>query len=253
MGFVAAQELVLFVFVMSMVLAGALIQSKRLGVTRRMMATTATTAEVVAGEGLGRYLVAVVQSAVIIASTAVFFGLDWGSWPATLAIVGLVLSGGHRSCPPHRCSVGVRNKSQSQAVGISVGLALAALGGCMVPSRCSPRACELLPTSRLTHGRSTHSPRWSSTVAVSHRSAPNSQYWSFTGSWCWWLRPSCSVARSWPEPPAVRGRVAAASTFRSARPVSWRKTSSRSGSFTCTDSTLAPASLASARISGRTV
>lgn len=135
-GFVAAQELVLFVFVMSMVLAGALIQSKRLGVTRRMLATAATTMEVVAGEALGRYLVAIVQSAVIIASTALLFGLDWGSWPATLAIVAafsLVATAA-------ALLVGalVRNESQSQAVGISLGLALAALGGCMVPFEVFP-------------------------------------------------------------------------------------------------------------------
>ena len=135
-GFVAAQELVLFVFVMSMVLAGALIQSRRLGVTRRMMSTAATTGEVVAGEALGRYLVAVVQSAVIVAFTALLFGLDWGSWPATLAIVAsfsLVATAA-------ALLIGslVRNESQSQAVGLSVGLALAALGGCMVPFEVFP-------------------------------------------------------------------------------------------------------------------
>lgn len=135
-GFVAAQELVLFVFLMSMVLAGALIQSKRLGVTRRMMATAATTGEVVAGEALGRYLVAVVQSAVIVAFSALLFGLDWGSWPASLAIVAsfsLVATAA-------ALLIGslVRNESQSQAVGLSVGLALAALGGCMVPFEVFP-------------------------------------------------------------------------------------------------------------------
>ncbi len=135
-GFVAAQELVLFVFVMSMVLAGALIQSKRLGVTRRMLSTSATTIEVVTGEALGRYLVALVQSAVIIVFSALLFGLSWGSWPATLAIVAafsLVATAA-------ALLVGalVRNESQSQAVGISLGLALAALGGCMVPFEVFP-------------------------------------------------------------------------------------------------------------------
>lgn len=141
-GFVAAQELVLFVFLMSMVLAGALIQSKRLGVTRRMMATAATTTEVVAGEGLGRYLVAVVQSAVIIGFTALLFGLDWGSWPATLAIVAsfcLVAT-----AAALLIGAVVRNESQSQAVGMSVGLAFAALGGCMVPFEVFPDGLRTL-------------------------------------------------------------------------------------------------------------
>ncbi len=135
-GFVAAQELVLFVFVISATLAGALIQSKRLGVTRRMLATAATTPEVVAGETLGRYLIAVVQALVIIAFSALLFGLDWGSWPATLAIIAsfsLVATAA-------ALLIGalVRNESQSQAIGLSVGLALAALGGCMVPFEIFP-------------------------------------------------------------------------------------------------------------------
>ncbi len=86
-GFVAAQELVLFVFLMGMIAAAALIQVRKLGVTRRMLATPASTFEVVLGEALGRYGVALVQSAFIILATLVLFGLDWGSWPATLAIV----------------------------------------------------------------------------------------------------------------------------------------------------------------------
>lgn len=141
-GFVAAQELVLFVFLMSMVLAGALIQSKRLGVTRRMMSTAAMTAEIVAGEALGRYLVAVVQSAVIVGFTALLFGLDWGSWPATLAIVAAFCLVATAAA----LLVGslVRNESQSQAVGMSVGLALAALGGCMVPFEVFPDGLRTL-------------------------------------------------------------------------------------------------------------
>ncbi|MFW2383343.1 MAG: ABC transporter permease, partial [Acidimicrobiales bacterium] len=86
-GFVAAQELVLFIFLIAIVAASALIQSRQLGVTQRMLATPATTLQVVAGEALGRYAVAAVQGAFIVGSTALLFGLDWGSWTATAAIV----------------------------------------------------------------------------------------------------------------------------------------------------------------------
>lgn len=135
-GFVAAQELILFMFLMSMVAASALIQSRQLGVTQRMLATPATAAHVVAGEGLGRFAVAVIQGAFIIGATALLFGLDWGSWPATAAIVvsfALVATAA-------ALFVGalVTNESQSSAIGISLGLALAALGGCMVPFEIFP-------------------------------------------------------------------------------------------------------------------
>ena len=135
-GFVAAQELILFMFLMSMVAASALIESRQLGVTQRMLATPATAAHVVAGEGLGRFAVAVIQGAFIIGATALLFGLDWGSWPATAAIVvsfALVATAA-------ALLVGalVSNKNQSSAIGISLGLALAALGGCMVPFEIFP-------------------------------------------------------------------------------------------------------------------
>ncbi len=135
-GFVAAQELILFVFLISMVAATALIQVRRLGVTRRMVATPASVVEIVAGEALGRYGIAVVQSAFIIGSTALLFGLDWGSWSATLLIVAafsLVATAA-------ALFIGalVSNENQATAVGISLGMALAALGGCMVPLEIFP-------------------------------------------------------------------------------------------------------------------
>lgn len=135
-GFVAAQELILFVFVIAMVAASVLIEARRLGVSRRMLATPATAGQIVVGEAMGRYFVALVQSAVIVGATAVLFGLGWGSWPATVAIVAsfaLVATAA-------ALLVGalVSNDSQSTAIGISLGLALAALGGCMVPFEVFP-------------------------------------------------------------------------------------------------------------------
>ena len=136
LGFVAAQELVLFVFLMAMVAAAALIEVRRLGVTRRMLATPASTLEVVFGEAIGRYGIALVQSGFIVGATVVLFGLDWGSWPATLAIItcfSLVATA-------VALFIGalVDNENQSTAVGISLGMALAALGGCMVPLEVFP-------------------------------------------------------------------------------------------------------------------
>ncbi len=135
-GFVAAQELLLFMFLMAMVAASALIQARQLGVVERMLATPATVWQVVAGEAIGRYAVAVVQGAFIVGSTAVVFGLDWGSWPATAAIVASFAL----LATAAAVFVGalVSNDSQSTAIGLSLGLALAALGGCMVPFEVFP-------------------------------------------------------------------------------------------------------------------
>lgn len=141
-GFVAAQELLLFVFLIGIVAASALIQSRQLGVTQRMLATPASTFQVVVGEALGRYAIAILQGAFIVGSTALMFGLDWGSWTATAAIVAsfsLVATAA-------ALFVGavVSNESQSLAVGLSLGLAMAALGGCMVPFEVFPGWLETL-------------------------------------------------------------------------------------------------------------
>jgi ABC-2 type transport system permease protein len=101
-----------------------------------MLATPASTAEVVAGETLGRYGVAMVQSLFILGATALLFGLGWGSWPAALAIVAtfsLVAT-----AAALLIGAFATNENQSTAIGVSLGLALAALGGCMVPFEVFP-------------------------------------------------------------------------------------------------------------------
>ena len=56
--FGASTQLVLFMFLTSMTAAGRLVFTKQIGVSRRMIATPTSTWTIVAGEALGRYLVA---------------------------------------------------------------------------------------------------------------------------------------------------------------------------------------------------
>ena len=123
-GFVAAQELVLFTFLISATAASALVQVRQLGVARRMLSTPVSTAEVMTGLALGRYAVAIVQSGFILVATALLFGLDWGSWPASLAIVAAFSIVGTAAA----LLVGAlaSNENQASAIGVPGGLALAA-------------------------------------------------------------------------------------------------------------------------------
>lgn len=127
----ASQQLLLFVFLTSLTGSVALIQTRKWGVTRRMASTPTSSGEIVGGEALGRFGVAMVQGLFIMIGSLLIFGVNWGD-PLGAATI-LVLF----------CAVGagagmllgsvLDNDQQAGSVGIFASLGLAALGGCMMP------------------------------------------------------------------------------------------------------------------------
>jgi len=127
----AYTQLLLFVFLTSMTSSTALIQSRQLGVSRRMLSTPTPVSTILAGEALGRFAVALLQGLLIILGTWLFFGVDWGD-PLGASAVFLLFSLG-------AAGVGMlmgatfANDQQAGGVGVMLGIGLGALGGCMVP------------------------------------------------------------------------------------------------------------------------
>jgi ABC-2 type transport system permease protein len=130
-NYTAPANLVLFVFITSLAGAAALIEARRLGVTRRLLATPTTVAAILFGEALGRFAVALLQGLIIFLVGLGVFGVDWGDPPAALLLLvtfALVATG-----------VGMllgsvlRNADQANSIGPPVGIALGMLGGCMWP------------------------------------------------------------------------------------------------------------------------
>ncbi|HTQ94672.1 MAG TPA: ABC transporter permease [Streptosporangiaceae bacterium] len=124
-------ELLLFLFLTAMTGSVALIETRRLGLSRRMLATPTSPATVITGETLGRVLISCVQALVIILGSALLFGVNWGQPVGVAAVVivfALVAAGAG-------VFVGTLFRNEQQAIGISLllGLGLGALGGCMVP------------------------------------------------------------------------------------------------------------------------
>jgi linearmycin/streptolysin S transport system permease protein len=124
-------ELLLFLFLTAMTGSVALIETRRLGLSRRMLATPTSPATVITGETLGRVLISCVQALVIILGSALLFGVNWGQPAGVAAVVilfALVAAGAG-------VFVGTLFRNEQQAIGISLllGLGLGALGGCMVP------------------------------------------------------------------------------------------------------------------------
>ena len=126
----ASSQLVLFMFVNSLGATVALIQSRRLGVSRRMLSTPMTAGTIVVGETLGRFLVAMMQGVFIILAASLLFGVRWGDPLAASALLtafALVSTGA-------AMLFGAVLSNEQQAGALTpVGLGLAALGGCMVP------------------------------------------------------------------------------------------------------------------------
>jgi linearmycin/streptolysin S transport system permease protein len=124
-------ELLLFVFLISLSGAVALIETRRIGVSRRMLSTPTAPATVIAGETLGRVLVSLVQAAIIIGGSALFFGVRWGEPLGVLAVVVLFALVGAGA----GILLGTLFANEQPAMGVSLllGMGLAALGGCMVP------------------------------------------------------------------------------------------------------------------------
>ena len=143
----AAAELVLFVFLTSLSASAMLIETRRLGVTRRMLASPTEVRTILVGETLGRFLIALMQGLLIVAGTVVLFRVDWGNL-LTTGVVVLLFALAATGAAMVMGSV-LQNASQAGAMGVFLGLVLAAIGGCMVPLEIFPpvmyRIAHLFP------------------------------------------------------------------------------------------------------------
>lgn len=127
----ASSEMVLFIFVMSMIGSVTLIEARRLGVVRRMLSTPTPARTIVLGQGIGRFAIAMVQGLVIMLGSALLFGVHWGDPLAAGALLTAIALAGAGA----GMLVGSTLRTEQQAVGVGLllGLGLGALGGCMVP------------------------------------------------------------------------------------------------------------------------
>ncbi len=127
----AYSQLLLFVFLTSMTGSTALIESRRLGVSRRMLATPTSARTVLVGESLGRLAVALVQGLFIMLGTTLMFGVEWGD-PLGAAAILLVFSLGASGTAMLMGSV-LQSEEQAGGIGVVLGIGLGAIGGSMVP------------------------------------------------------------------------------------------------------------------------
>lgn len=138
----AASQLLLFVFLISLAGSSTLIQGRRYGVVARALTAPVSTTELVAGQALGRFVIALFQGAYIMAATALLFGVDWGDLGLSL----LVLAAFAAVAAGAAMLVGslLDNENAAVGLGIGLGLVLAALGGGMLPLELFPDSLRVV-------------------------------------------------------------------------------------------------------------
>lgn len=132
----AASQLLLFVFLTSLAGSSTLIQSRRLGVTRRTLAAPVSAMQAVGGQVLGRLTIAAFQGAYIMAATSLLFGVQWGN--LGLAVLVMVVFALVAAGAAMVLGSVVDNDAAAGGVGVGLSLVLAALGGGMYPLELFP-------------------------------------------------------------------------------------------------------------------
>ncbi|HET9259824.1 MAG TPA: ABC transporter permease, partial [Acidimicrobiia bacterium] len=127
----AASNLVLFVFLTALAGSAALILTRQLGISKRMLSTPTPIRSIIVGESLGRFGTALIQGVYIMVLTLIIFQVDWGD--PFGAILILVALSGVGAGAGMLLGATFSNEQQAAGVGIMVSLGLAALGGAMFP------------------------------------------------------------------------------------------------------------------------
>ncbi|MEX0763530.1 MAG: ABC transporter permease [Dehalococcoidia bacterium] len=138
----ASSQLLLFIFLTSLTGSVALIETRTLGISRRMLATPTSVRTVLLGETLGRYSIALLQGLIIMAGSALFFGVGWGH-PLAAVLVMMVFALVGAGAGMLLGSL-FNSEQQVTAAGVLLGLGSAAIGGSMVPLEIFPATLKTI-------------------------------------------------------------------------------------------------------------
>jgi ABC-2 type transport system permease protein len=127
----ASGQLLLFVFVTSLAGSAVVIQVRRWGVLDRVLAGPTPVVTALGGLALGQLLVALAQALIIVVGTSVLFDVNWGDPVATGLVI--VLFSLISTAAGLLLGALLRTDEQASALGVPLALALAAIGGSMVP------------------------------------------------------------------------------------------------------------------------
>jgi len=130
-SYVAPADLVLFMGITVLVLSSGLVESRRLGILRRLTAAPVRQGSIVAAHVMSLLCLAAAQSVGLLVLGRILFGVHWGDPLAVGAVVTLLALG----LSGASVLIGLWARTQEQAIGTAVviGIAAGMLGGCVYP------------------------------------------------------------------------------------------------------------------------
>jgi ABC-2 type transport system permease protein len=130
-AYVAPADLVLFLGITLLILSSDLVESRRLGILRRLAAAPVRQASIVAAQIASRLLVAAGQAVGLLFVGVVIFRVHWGDPLAVVLVIGLL----SLSYSGASVLIGTWSRTEEQAVALAVviGIAGGMLGGCLYP------------------------------------------------------------------------------------------------------------------------
>jgi ABC-2 type transport system permease protein len=130
-SYVAPADLVLFLGITVLLLASGVVETRRLGMMRRLAAAPLRRRTIVAALIATSLCVAAAQSVGLLAVGRFIFGVHWGN-PAGVFLVLVTLSFAYSGAA---ALVSLRSRTEEQAISLAVvlGILCGLLGGCMYP------------------------------------------------------------------------------------------------------------------------
>jgi ABC-2 type transport system permease protein len=151
----SAGQLITWVFVPLIGIAGAFAYERQRGTLKRILTTPTSKATYLVGTISAQVLIALFQMALLVTFGIIVLKLPWGRDPLALAVLltSAALAGGAIGT-----ALGTFIKSEEQANGLSmlVGMVMALMGGCWYPLELFPQAVQtaarVLPTTWAMQG-----------------------------------------------------------------------------------------------------
>jgi len=138
----SSAQLLLFIFIASLTGSASLVETRRFGVSTRMLSTPTSITTILMGEVTGRFTIALTQGLIIMFGSALLFGVTWGN-PIAAAAVMLSFSLVGAGAGMLVGSV-AKNDQQASSIGLGLGLGMAAIGGSMVPLEIFPETMKTI-------------------------------------------------------------------------------------------------------------